>query len=129
MLTKPMLTKGRHKRVIARQVDGKGSCLFTMDNFHAGDVIGYYEGPETTMDTMHSVHFEGIKIEGTGILKNLAHSCDPNAHFKDRGRWLYALKDIQAGAEVTIDYLNTEPLISAPFICRCGSSNCRGKIG
>ena len=95
----------------------------------AGERIGYFEGPQITTNTMHSMHLEGKIIEGGGVLKNLAHSCDPNAYFKDKQRWLYARRDIGAGDEVTIDYLDTEPVISHPFICKCGSPNCRGKIG
>jgi SET domain-containing protein len=77
---------------------------------------------------MHSVHLEGKIIDGTGVLRNLAHSCEPNAYFKDKRCWLYALKDIDAGMEVTIDYLDTEPVISEPFSCKCGSPQCRGII-
>jgi SET domain len=53
----------------------------------------------------------------TSLLKYAAHSCDPNAYFKDQRRWLYARKDIAAGHEVTFDYLDKKPVISHPFFC------------
>jgi hypothetical protein len=120
--------KDWQSRIVTRQIEGKGTCVFATDDFVAGEMMGYYEGYETTSDTMHSIHLDGIKVEGTGILSKAAHSCDPNSIFKDKQRWLYALKDIKTGEEVTIDYLYTEPVISHPFMCSCGSSNCRGKI-
>jgi SET domain len=116
-------------RFTVQHVEGKGDCIFATEEIKAGERIGYFEGPKITTNTIHSMHLEGKIIEGAGVLKNLAHSCDPNAYFKDKQRWLYARKDIGAGDEVTIDYLDTEPVISHPFICKCGSPNCRGKIG
>jgi hypothetical protein len=110
-------------------VDRKGDCVFAADSFAAGEIIGYYEGHETAVDTMHSIHADGTRIEGTGILAKLAHSCAPNARFRDGTRWLHALADIAPGDELTIDYLDTEPVISHPFVCRCGAPACRGRIG
>jgi SET domain len=124
-----MLADDWQQRLTVREADGKGLCVFATERISPGQMIGYYDGVETIADTMHTVHFEEKKIDGTGILRHLAHSCDPNANFKDKQRWLYATKDIDAGAEVTIDYLHTEPTISEPFLCKCGSPNCRGMIG
>jgi hypothetical protein len=109
-------------------VDGKGNCIFANNDIMAGEMIGYFEGHEILYYTKYSIFLEDRIIEGAGILRNLAHSCDPNASFKDDKRWLYALRDIQKGAEITIDYERTEPVISHPFVCRCGSPNCRRVI-
>ena len=109
-------------------VDGKGNCVFAKKDIMAGEMIGYCEGYEIFKYTKYSLYLEGKIIEATGILRNLAHSCDPNAFFKDDKRWLYALKNIQKGTEITIDYERTEPVISHPFVCRCGSPNCRRVI-
>jgi hypothetical protein len=117
------------RSVTVRYVEGKGNCLFAVDKIATGGIIGYFEGPEITTNTMYSLHLGGKIIGGAGLLKHAAHSCDPNAYFKDQRPWLYARKDIAAGDEVTFDYLDTEPVISHPFFCKCGSPNCRGKIG
>jgi hypothetical protein len=109
-------------------VDGKGNCVFAKNDIIAGEMIGYCEGYEILKYTKYSLYLEGKIIEATGILRNLAHSCDPNAFFKDDKRWLYALRDIQKGTEITIDYERTEPVISNPFLCRCGAPNCRRVI-
>lgn len=56
------------------------------------------------------------------------HSCDPNAYMKILyGHILFfALRDIQAGEEITIDY--EETLHSDRKRCYCGAKNCRGTI-
>jgi hypothetical protein len=106
----------------------KGTCVLAAEAIRAGDLLGYCEGEETDRDTVHSIHLGGKRIDPAEPFRFISHACDPNAEFRDRGRWLYAVKDIAAGAEITIDYLHTEPVISAPFACRCGASNCRGLI-
>jgi hypothetical protein len=106
----------------------KGKCVFASEPIAAGDVIGYCDGPELDRDTVHSIHLGGKRIDPSEPFRYLSHSCDPNAEFRDKGHWLHALKDITPGAEITIDYLHTEPRISAPFRCRCGAARCRGMI-
>ena len=56
------------------------------------------------------------------------HSCDPNAYMKTlHGHVLFfALRDIVAGEEITIDY--EETLLPDSRRCRCGAKNCRGTI-
>jgi hypothetical protein len=58
----------------------------------------------------------------------LQHACDPNV-FLDMGElWLWALKDIQKGDWLTIDYAATEDKLLRQFACQCGSYKCRGWI-
>lgn len=56
------------------------------------------------------------------------HSCEPNAYMKIlHGHILFmALRDIQPGEEITIDYERT--LHSDKKRCYCGAKNCRGTI-
>ena len=120
------LTAQWKDKISVQLIEGKGQCLLSRQNFATGEVIGYFEGDETCADSMHSIHLDGKVIDGTGPLKNLGHSCDPNAVFKDKGRWLHASRPISAGAEITIDYLATEPGISEPFTCECQASKNAG---
>ena len=56
-------------------------------------------------------------------------SCDPNCEsVNERGRkvWIVAMRDIEAGEEITYDY--NFPLIEPPPICLCGSPKCRGYL-
>jgi SET domain-containing protein len=56
------------------------------------------------------------------------HSCEPNLVSRIvRGHILYvALRDIQRGEELTIDYRFDKDV--EKVICRCGSAQCRGTI-
>jgi SET domain-containing protein len=54
------------------------------------------------------------------------HSCAPNAFMRVvPGDWIvfFALRDIEAGEEITMDY--RDPNHPAPEACRCGAPNCR----
>lgn len=57
------------------------------------------------------------------------HSCAPNAFMRvspgDRILF-FALRDIEAGEEITIDY--RDPNHPAAGVCRCGAANCRSKV-
>jgi SET domain-containing protein len=63
------------------------------------------------------------------------HSCEPNCEAVTRGQrvWIYALRDIEAGEELTYDYNLTgddEGLEAqaARYPCHCGASMCRGTM-
>ncbi len=54
------------------------------------------------------------------------HSCDANTAFM--GLNIIALRKIEKGEELTLDYANFLDENAEPFNCLCGSSNCRGVI-
>ena len=56
------------------------------------------------------------------------HSCNPNAYMRTLHDHVlfFALRDIKAGEEITIDYEQT--LLPDSRRCRCGAENCRGTI-
>lgn len=58
----------------------------------------------------------------------LRHSCDPNVFLDMSELWLWALKDIQKGDWLSMDYAATEDKLLRQFACHCGSHNCRGWI-
>jgi SET domain-containing protein len=79
-----------------------------------------------------------IVIDG-GVNGNEArymnHSCEPNCESVTRGKriWIYALRDIQPGEELTYDYNLTgegedQEAEAAEYPCFCGSSTCRGTM-
>jgi SET domain-containing protein len=67
-------------------------------------------------------------IDGTGIAAFINHSCDPNCEIDEiKGRiWIFALRDIKAGEELTYDYNLYDGDDDAP--CHCGAANCRGTL-
>ncbi len=65
--------------------------------------------------------------------KYINHSCEPNCEsVNEDGRiYIYAIKNIQPGVELTYDYnLEAEELLTKDikkfYECRCGASSCRG---
>ncbi len=54
------------------------------------------------------------------------HSCEPNTAYK--GLNVIAIKPIQMGEELTLDYANFLDENMEPFTCTCGSIACRGQI-
>ncbi len=55
------------------------------------------------------------------------HSCDPNLGFKDSFS-LISMRSISPGEEVTFDYAMCDSEPFDEFICKCGSTACRGKV-
>lgn len=103
-----------------------GIGVFARAEFSSGERIAYFRGYEIDRDTPYSLVLDGKRIEPTGELRYLNHSCSPNARFSSR--WLVASDDISAGEEITVDYLATENMIYHHFVCKCGAHNCRGRI-
>ncbi|MBL7999162.1 MAG: hypothetical protein JNL32_11045 [Candidatus Kapabacteria bacterium] len=54
------------------------------------------------------------------------HSCSPNTGY--RGLDVIALRAIECGEELTLDYAQISDEFSSPFECTCGSDSCRGII-
>ena len=58
------------------------------------------------------------------------HSCDPNCEVFGKGLkiWIYAMKDIKRGEELSYDYGFSFDKDFRQYPCRCGSKNCVGFI-
>lgn len=85
-------------------IHGKG--VFAGRCFAEGVVIGTYQGLPTQEDDTYVLWLcedgQWRGINGTGPLRFLNHSCEPNADFD--GCELYALRDIASGEEITFHY-------------------------
>ncbi|HEX8559830.1 MAG TPA: SET domain-containing protein [Pyrinomonadaceae bacterium] len=97
----------------ALQTDsGKGRGLFATRRYGVGEAIyrlDYWSREEMPMHLTN-------------------HSCDPNASF-DGGGMLVAVREIEAGEEITFDY-TAHPLPASPwnFKCCCGAEACVGWV-
>jgi SET domain-containing protein len=62
--------------------------------------------------------------------KYINHSCDPNCDFeiKEDHIWLFAIKDIKEGEELTYNYGFDFDEDTMDHPCKCGSANCAGYI-
>ena len=69
-----------------------------------------------------------VVIDGHGMAMFVNHSCDPNCETdeeKDRV-FIFSIRDIAAGEELTYDYWLYDGDDDAP--CYCGSKSCRGTM-
>ena len=84
-----------------------GRGVFANRRIRQGQYIGSFEGVPTQTDGTHVLWVTeedgtNVGIRGKNCLRFLNHSSNPNAEFE--GLRLYALRNIQAGAEVVFDY-------------------------
>ena len=120
-------------------IEGKG--CFSLAHFKAGRKIAEYTGEKiTNAEANRRAGRRRLRIcainnrwsldgsRGGNGTHYINHSCAPNAYMKILyGHILFlALRDIEAGEEITIDYEST--LHSNEKRCICGAPSCRGTI-
>jgi uncharacterized protein len=73
---------------------------------------------------------DGAIATGGGDASFINHSCDPNCETDElEGRvWIIALRDIEAGEELTYDYNLYDGEDDDKSPCSCGAKNCRGTL-
>ena len=64
------------------------------------------------------------------VARLINHSCDPNCEVDGTGYklWIYSIKDIKKGEELTYDYGFSFDKDYKNYKCNCGSKNCCGYI-
>ncbi len=102
-----MVMPNREKRIEVRQSPIHGKGLYALRRFRLGARIGIFEGIETDSDGEHVLWLtdeDGLEtgLEGRNELRFLNHACLPNAELD--GVDLHAVRNIQPGQEITIDY-------------------------
>lgn len=120
-------------------IEGQG--CFSLAHFKAGKKIAEYTGEKiTNAEANRRAGRRRLRIcaisnrwsldgsRGGNGTHYINHSCAPNAYMKILyGHILFlALRDIEAGQEITIDYEST--LHSNEKRCICGAPSCRGTI-
>ncbi len=94
------------------------------------EILILYDGPVIDHATRHSIQIDDNRhIDGT-LESNayLNHSCAPNAYVDWKGVFLRALRDLNAGEELTCNYLTTDWELHQKFVCTCGAPNCHGEL-
>ncbi len=94
---------------------------------------GLIKGPEEITPTTRALQIgpDTYLVEdpdNPGYDDLINHSCEPNLGYVDGSLLLYAIRDIEVGDELSIDYSSAinEPGWEVP--CGCGAAKCRGKI-
>src|SRR5579863_7869971 len=130
----PHLVVGRSK------IDSDG-CHTTMA-IKKGDVVVEYCGPRITIkqaDALYDDHprtyLFGLTdgkhvIDGEGVAAFINHSCDPNCEVDEiDGRVLItAIRNIDAGEEITYDYNLYDGDLDDEAPCFCKAKTCRGSM-
>lgn len=123
-------------KVIVKETGKYGKGLFAKENIKKGEIIASFDGDiyeaekasdlpsESPNVRDYAIQFEEHKwrySNGFAIIIN--HSCEPNCGIKNNFD-IVAIRDIQKGEELTLDYDMTENS-DWTMKCSCGSKNCR----
>ncbi len=103
-----------------------GARLVTDQPFKRGETIYRIEGHRITDTATYQTIQVGRRqhVEELGVIAYLNHSCQPNTLIDVVRLEVIALRDIQAGEELTFFYPSTEWEMDRPFICLCGAPQC-----
>ena len=115
--------------------------IFAKKDIGAGQAIFHYFGtsitkPPTIDDKAFSpLYFNTIGIsdgvwlnlDHDCLLRYINHSCSPSAYV-ERDGIIRAMRNINVGEEITIDYATTESDPYWSMECSCKSENCKGIV-
>ena len=117
-----------------------GMGVFASKKIKGGMPVGKIEGefhPDKKYDSEYCMSFNDGALEPEEPYRFVNHSCEPNCELvelvvadQNSGKvfhelWIYSLKTIEEGQQLTLDY--AWPYTDA-IECQCGSPNCRGWI-
>ncbi len=128
-------------RLIIRSSPIHAAGVFTLENIPKATRILEYTGERMAHEAADELYKhrpytylfgfgDGSRvIDGYGIAMYVNHCCDPNCETEEdeEGRvWIAAMRDINAGEELTYDYFLYDGEGDAP--CTCSTPNCRGTM-
>jgi SET domain-containing protein len=127
--------------VAVRESEIGGLGVFTLEHLQAGQVVREFKlereiTPESPLRPERGERSEHCPlIDGRFYLvanpdRYFNHSCDPTVYlrFGTERIDVVALHDIEAGHELTVDYLINNPGGDS-WPCHCGAQRCRGETG
>ena len=125
-------------------IDNRG--VYAAKNIKAGKIIIYYKGKIITKkETEKNPKYDNDKAIYLFNLNNrydldgdfeyndarlINHTCNPNCEVAGKGLklWIFALRDIKKGEELSYDYGFGYDENYKDFVCKCGAQNCCGYI-
>ncbi|MBZ5555558.1 MAG: SET domain-containing protein-lysine N-methyltransferase [Acidobacteriia bacterium] len=104
--------------------------LFVLRPVSKDEILVTYDGPIIDHPTRYSIQIDKNRhIDGTPDSNAcLNHSCAPNTYVDWAGVFLRALRNLEAGEELTCNYLTTDWELHEKFVCHCGAPNCYGEL-
>jgi SET domain len=119
---------GRHREIFIAPSRINGVGMFAGKSIGAKSLVWKLNGKLLQNPPQSDPNWIGIGpncwINPNEPLNRINHSCDPNAAF-GRRLGLYALRDIRADEEITIDYSTTETDPKWTMECHCKAPGCR----
>ena len=103
-----MPENSNNERVYVDRSPIHGNGLFAASHLPGGQLIGIYDGPQVEDDGIYVLWVEDepgggwTGYDGRNEMRFMNHSAQPNAEMD--GLYCYALEEIPAGTEITIDY-------------------------
>ena len=125
-------------------IDNRG--VYAAKNIKAGKIIIYYRGKLITKkETEKNPKYDNDKaiylfnlnsrydLDGDfeyNDARLINHTCNPNCEVAGKGLklWIFALRDIKKGEELSYDYGFGFDENYKDFVCKCGAKNCCGYI-
>lgn len=109
--------------------DNVGQGVVALVDFEAGETLFQFTGFLMTEITQFSLQITpGLHLHDPYFMGKVLHSCDPNATVDMQTRTFTALRGIEAGEWITMNYAQTEDYLYKPFTCNCGAVNCIGFV-
>ena len=129
------------KKCIVRETGDRGGRTgVAQDRISKGELIVIWSGTlvdGAELDALpQTVRRYSLQVEENQYLVSLSdceppdfvnHSCEPNAGLSGQIA-LVAMRDIEAGEEITYDYAMSDGSAYDEFECGCGAAACRGRV-
>ena len=127
--------------VVRRSKIHNAGC-YTKAAIKKGTQIVEYTGPRLTVAQANRKYKDAVRtylfglddekhvIDGEGIAAFINHSCAPNCEPDEVGGrvYVFALRNIKAGEELTYDYNLYDGELEDESICHCKAKKCRGTM-
>jgi len=128
-------------QLIIRSSPIHAAGVFTLENIRRGSRILEYTGERMAHKDADELYKHrpytylfgygdhANVIDGYGIAMYVNHCCDPNCKTEEDEEnrvWIVAMRDIEAGEELTYDYFLYDGEDDAS--CTCGTEHCRGTM-
>ncbi|MCI0709197.1 MAG: SET domain-containing protein-lysine N-methyltransferase [Chloroflexi bacterium] len=119
----------RDRFEIVRGDDMVGEGVRSRATFLPGEIVFQFTGFYVSEITQFSLQVHsGLHLHDPYFMGKILHSCDPNTVVNMDQRRFIAVKPIEAGDFVTMDYAQTEDYLFKTFMCNCDAPNCRGLV-
>ena len=106
--------------------DEKGFGLYTRRPFKKGEQMARFTGEVLKEIRLHTLQISpGKHLHDPHFVGYLLHSCEPNVALDMKRLTMVALKDINPGEALTMDYASTEDVLYRQFPCACKAEKCR----